>query len=965
MGNNFENLNVQNNTSKVNSKLYLSTVTNNKAIDNTNSQNKTNKNSANNTSLASKLGNVGEATGIGIVDAVPTAIKDITKEFANPSQLISQVATSAAIGAIMKVALPESGIIPLAVGGYFMVNFGISALKPMIKGWGQAWDAKNHAQVHTATSTISSGLGAFGAGTAIGLAGFGLGYKAVDLGGKAILGVDGFKAFEDAKNNFWTSNDSSVGRVLNKSTNFVSSKFKSLGEKFSVKNSQYSDQISAVTTQPDLPIEEKLARIQNMVRHYARDQQNEAIYMLGMVGKDGVPHGFDRTINILSAGLDPTQVAAHDTIPTSNGITAIDKSLSGQGVNEAIGPSPESIKPGNANYGTKLTDKTTTKSVTPNIKSQYDVSVIKGLADASKQLMNRWTIEKQLITDVTQPQVATYYEGLYPPEPLPAGYRPVLPQIDSLRHQIQTPEDLQVVEPLLDGVSKAVSQRGAYNLDQTSKDVNSLNLFGQQIYEGLKKAMVEKGKLSPADVNNILTMKNPSLFLVRSDGTDPLQGQGGQGPYTVPGIHGVLSLDTVYVPRNMSELTSLMADGVYGHELGHDQYGGILKFPQDIREQVIAKTVTNSMTAADYNKPIDVPGVGQLPQGKLIEEIFKAQANENTADMWSSAWTGKNAGFSLGILLQALRGSGQLENRSVFGAPIASEENPLGIEVHAIDKLRPLMVAHAMKVLANKDPLVTSQADALIAYSKAASRPGDYTWFQLPDKSSSGQTSYAVGQDGLVGGANPGTPPPSFSINEALLNNVANSVVEAQLKTPLSSLKGKTFSDILPNLSTQVQHMADLGHQIASAIETGKSPKDLKFNPAQYTMNDVLGAGIDAATELVSHGMNPLKANTMLNEFSGYLRDLYHTQKPGDVSKNWQSTSAYASDALGVIKQQALGKTFTGLGNLIDAAATPIKPSNIIRWTPLTAGASTSLMVQELMNQEQTKRQMFNQSKGG
>ena len=902
-------------------------------------------------SLATSLGNVGEATGIGLVNALPS-INDLPKDIEKlplavfNKKTLTEFGTSAGLGMVMRAVLPETGIIPLAVGGYFMVNFAIDAVKPLVSGWGKAWNAKSNQDIQNAANIISSGTDSFVANSAIGLAGFGLGYKGFEIGGKAILGDETFAKFDNAKNDFWTSNDSFVGKNLNKATDLISGKLKSIGHGLAKSKPEYSNDIANVT-QSDLPIEEKLNAIKSMVKHYAHDQQNEAFYMIGAIGKDGVAHGFDRTLDLISQGEDPAQVSGKRIISDT---TKIPSNTSSQNPIETINQAQK----GDSLFSHHL-DKTP--------KAQFDPQNITDLAGVAKQLMNSWSGEKQVIADVTDPQVGAVSQGLYPAEPLDPGYRPILPQLDDLRHQITDIQDLRVVQPIMDGVSRAVTQRGAYYLDQTSQDVWSLNKFGQQIYEGLKNAMIEKGKLSADDVNEILTMKNPSLFLVRSDGTDPIHGQPGQGPYTVPGIKGVISLDTVYVPRNMSDLTSLMANGIYGHELGHDQYGGILKFPQAIREEVIESSIKKAVGNDEYNKEITVPGVGKLTQGKLIEEIFKAQANENTADMWGAAWTGKNAGFSLGMLLQALRDSGKLESRTVYGQPLANEENPLGIEVHAIDKLRPIMIAQAMRILGKGDTLVNSQADALEAYAKANGKAGDYTWFQIkpksPEMGSDVNPNYEESNQVNDTPGKPKTPPPSFSINEDLMNKAGRAIVEAQLTTPLSSLKGRTFNDILPDLASQVHRMADLGKIMADDIESGKNPSDFKFNTKDYTMNDVLGAGIDAATLLVSRGMDPLEANTKLNEFSGYIRNLYHTDNPGDPAINWQNPSL-TKHAINIIKEHAVGKAFVGMGNFLDVnhADSQLGKSKMFNFLPLTAGASTSIKIDELMHQDSIKKQI-------
>ncbi|MBX9695758.1 MAG: hypothetical protein K2Z81_25460, partial [Cyanobacteria bacterium] len=254
---------------------------------------------------------------------------------------------------------------------------------------------------------------------------------------------------------------------------------------------------------------------------------------------------------------------------------------------------------------------------------------------------------------------------------------------------------------------------------------------------------------------------------------------------------------------------------------------------------------------------IDVPGVGQMSKADVITEIFKAQANENTADMWGAAWTGPNSGASLGLLLQSLRTGGRLETRNVFGSEFRGSDNPLGFEVHANDAFRPRLVAEVLRQRSNGDPLLNHYADALDTYAREASREGDYVWASLD---------------------NPGK---SVTLGRAEVEACIPFLVREQLTRPLPAFDNRaSFGDILPDLPTQMRKMNELADLMVRCVLEGRSPDTIPFNTSDYSISQVFGAGLPASMRLVGQGMNAAEANNHLNRISDFLRGKFHDSDP-------------------------------------------------------------------------------------
>src|SRR5208283_5027283 len=129
---------------------------------------------------------------------------------------------------------------------------------------------------------------------------------------------------------------------------------------------------------------------------------------------------------------------------------------------------------------------------------------------------------------------------------------------------------------------------------------------------------------------------------------------------------------------------------------------------------------------------------GAMKKSEFFTTLLKAEANENTADMFGSS-IDPNTGLSLAVLLASLRktakgepnGPGLLETRSMYGKDSVdpSMENKLGIEPHGIDRWRIKLAAETLRHLSNGSEGIAKYAQGLDELADTMSRPGtQYVW---------------------------------------------------------------------------------------------------------------------------------------------------------------------------------------------------------------------------------------------
>lgn len=993
----------------------------------------------------SRLARLGVVTGEGLLYSVPGAGKAFLHDVTHKVDFAQKVATAGTLGVVLRTALPKAGAARAAAAAIFTIYMVKDAAKPMMQGWSDAWDPQTHSQLNESAQKMGDGLGMFAWDSGVGIFAAGMGEKMTDRAMRSVMGEPRYTKFENAKTNFFSSDNTIVGRGLNKFTRAADALTESIARRMG----------DATKERPDLPFADKLKAIDKVEQQYAVEVDLKSIHRKGLKTTDNTPVGFTETVDLLMMGKDPRTInstVAQESLgrPLQGADSplelvvgnqsgklpldprlqeaalrpkmSLDTRLNNLGLNKSVpkvegdvlpatksadpniveipgfkvdlksghiieadvlsrdlakakfnwhqgdkgvtieyldhqgrtvskvengtydatkAPKDQPAEPWKVEYfnpetgasigqttwtgrmalqpvegkfqwesansknplagpnseygkfaqakveattgsqtagilqtpeamalkgtdngtggGAKPTDATGAKAgtaaltqaeIAAKVAGELNATNIDLMAQMNKQDMARWTDEKQQVVDAIEGAVGPVHTALKPAHrPLDPGYMPFRDQMVGLGNQVKEVAELQQVWPLFSRARDAAVQNNSTTLGPTGRLTHELNLLGLEIHTGLKHGLQKAGVSE-----NVLDSKNPPLFQVAFDR--------GAGPHTLPEIEGVWDVDLVHYPRNMTGTRSTTTSGIYGHEVGHDQYGGILKFAESItggatRDGVITKAVEKGL-GSHASDMVDVPGHGKMKKSDLVTEILKAQANENTADIWGAAWTGPNSGASLGLLLQSLRQGGLLETRNVYGKEFAAKgENAMGFEVHAIDAFRPKLIAEVIRYKANGDPLLLEYAKALDKYSvEAARKSPDYEW------------------------ANMDQPGQKITIPRAELDAVIPELVKMQMETPLPALEGKTFGQILPDLPSNMRKMDQLADAIVDAVLAGKSPDTIPFSINDYTINQVFGAGLPASLRLVGKGMSAPEANAKVNEFGDFLRAKYHHSDP-------------------------------------------------------------------------------------
>lgn len=255
-----------------------------------------------------------------------------------------------------------------------------------------------------------------------------------------------------------------------------------------------------------------------------------------------------------------------------------------------------------------------------------------------------------------------------------------------------------------------------------------------------------------------------------------------------------------------------------------------------------------------------------LPQTMTMQNVLvnvaKAWADETFADWGAAAESGQSAA----PYFQALRKDGRLAGGTVMGQEMRSESNPLGIEAHPVDKLRPRYQAALIRELATangqSDQTLLDWADALDKYSRDAGQTGD---IKLASMDAPGQ---------------------AITIPEKAMDTYIQELAKQQLHTPLPRLQGKTLFDILPDLRKNFRINDDLSTQWSDAIQKGQKPDSLPFDTNTTKMTHVYGAGQLTFLKLVADGMDPMQANDAVNAYSDFFGNKFledgdpHAQTP-------------------------------------------------------------------------------------
>ncbi len=140
-----------------------------------------------------------EVTAKGLYNLPAGMVHSAVETVTHPKELVEMVATSAAMGAALKFALPKGGpaglIAGTAIGGYFLYE----SAKPIGDAYSKAGHAKTMGELDAAGHQLGDAGGAFVVNSAIGMAGYRLGAGAANK----VLLTERMDGFAEVKHNFW------------------------------------------------------------------------------------------------------------------------------------------------------------------------------------------------------------------------------------------------------------------------------------------------------------------------------------------------------------------------------------------------------------------------------------------------------------------------------------------------------------------------------------------------------------------------------------------------------------------------------------------------------------------------------------------------------------------------------------------------------------------------------------------
>ncbi len=797
-------------------------------------------------------------------------------------------------------------------------------------------------------------------------------------------------AWDKKVEKFWTSDDSKVGNFLNRTTERVdqwASKFKPKEEPV------------AKNPLANIPPEMAKSLMEQAQRQHIEAVDSHMMYRYGIKGADGEYHGFDRTLALLKKGLNPEQLTASESIPNVPDLanSKLDAALAGLrasreqllGVNDAMtkmvevgdnagaksvvdgGEIPPNLK--KPEGGTTVVEPHEQPGQVPHegevsaaqLQSDKEINVanLQALAKVTADERGAISAEDTMVTAYKNQMEGQVYNAVTPNAertPLGPEHIPPAKTMFALGKEVNNMADVNQVDDLFRFFADAATQSQAGGLGPQQALARQLNLVGNEFFSFLVDSMKEAGIKDPF---TILQGKTPPLFAVSSDLVKTPDGKlVNAGPYTMRRIVTddpvtgekvtVWGPDLVKYPINMfGERASTI--GVYAHEIGHDWNGLIAKFLNTAGEGGVLTKAVEKGLGAKYNEVATIISKDGTPKelvvngekwtnGRLIESYLRATRDENTSDIIGTAWTGSNMPASLArLLMGGRRNGGLMENSNVFSpSKMASTDNPMGFEVHAIDALRMVIGAKTIEYLGKGDPVLEAQAKSLLRLSREGSTKGDYELYNL-DK-----------------------PGQKVVIERATMDNVINELITAQMETPLKVLEGKTFGSILPPLKTNYAKMEQLGTKLADAIQAGKDVKDVIGDPKQftndYTITQVFGSGMPAKLKLVERGVDPLKAHQMVTEYSDRMRQLY--LETGDPHVHSLIDSKGPQPLLPSIRSRVSALR----SSVQDGAINLIGNQNQIRWwtsrnaTPIVAGIGTASLPTNDMSLAQRMRTRMN-----
>jgi hypothetical protein len=727
--------------------------------------------------------------------------------------------------------------------------------------------------------------------------------------------------------------------------------------------------------------EDVMNTLVNSEKAHGRHDYSEKIYSQGAIGSDGHTHGLDGTVDALLAGQNPREIpAAKPSLATNpdlqtgpmdqiagwtqrRGIFVPDHLTEGTGKPEIVVPAgaDAAIKPGAeaASGGGKKTFTTAEAMTAENmtklagvIKTQ--IASVSDTASAVRDAVGRPTAVVHAATEQNF-------------KPLDQGYLLARNAMMDLANQVgDNPRNWMQVEGLFKRLSDATSQAHGYNNGMDGQHVGRMNIYAAENQTTYVRNMIAAG-IDP--IKAMAQKPLPALVELSDDqmvvGRDPKTGKvvtSHQGPHTVRAIYGpngeqVWPIDLVKYPVRDLGTRGHLTSGIYGHEFGHDQFGQLGKLDPEIRDAKLVQAAekalgdkANEMVTIPKAKPeaggaengapaepveSDMPPLpDQMPMKEVVVNLAKAWADETVADWLAAAETGQSAA----PYFQALRKGGQLYNGTVMSESMRSAENPMGIEAHPVDKVRPLLQAALIRKMAlnqdgTSDPALMAHADALEAYSKNAGKPGDIV---IASEDAQGQ---------------------SITIPLESFKKFLPELVNMQVDTPLPRLQGHTFFEILPDLRKNYAKIEGLSDTWTDAINSGKTPENVPFDINSTKMTHVYGAGQPTMLKLIAGGMDPMQAQAKVNEFSDFFGNKYLAGDPHvdpvktPVLKQLQLAPAATIARFPEMASHGIGKAIANQYQVRDWLGRNSVP---------VSAAGGSLAIQDLMGLHKKKEEILN-----
>lgn len=661
--------------------------------------------------------------------------------------------------------------------------------------------------------------------------------------------ADRFEHWEAGKEAAFKSDNNFVGRNLNRLQAGADRLSAAWAEKLGRKPEAPPKQVS---------IDETIAMLSKLEARYIAHIEDYKITKLGMLDVEGKPHGYIRTLDLLDAGVDPAKVKVSDPIPGGR--------KSGEGLEEALAGLRQTVREVGANTEANRLIETEVVAATERAAAQagltetqtavlkeINAGVVRKISDSTDAVLNSKTPEQRQMEDVLEAWMEIIHvANSKKHNPLDPGYKIARDQAQAIIKEVQTIEHLKQVGGLISRFADASRQHMASDLGPNQRLVQFYNMLAKEMHTGLKQRLRAAG----ADPDVVLQNKNPALVSRREDG--------GVGPHTMREIDGVFDVDHVFFPSNFTDIRSRTM-GTWWHEFWHDQYGGLAKLPQLSRSQFLDDVVKEGL-GDRAGVMVDVPGHGKKPLQEAIVQILKAQADENTADIGGGGHGGQNTAVQLMDYLLAVRRDPnnpalkpQLSNRSVMGERFVEEgDNPWGIEGHAHDVIRPLIVAAVMEnrakasLAAGKDAKI---AERIMAEAQAIRQ----TARELGPKS-----------DELVW-LNIDKPGEALRIKRSDMEAVIPKLIDAYMKAELQGAGGEknfTFGQLLPDIVDTYGRMHRLSEMMAEGITKGKDPSTYVIDKSVYSMQEIMGAGQPTMQKLVAAGIDAGEANAAINRFS-------------------------------------------------------------------------------------------------